>query len=171
MAEAVALAASIAGLISLGLEVSRHIYSVKSAFGDPPTSIRSVCDELEGTLTVLGELRNCLSAASSSLALSQVLRESNLTVLIHEIEGRLTSLKTGLEKFGILGAKRSKKWQRWRLVLLEKEMQRHLGSLQRQKLMLIFALSCLALYVHHRRTLRLQLIAFSSVKAIFNFMK
>jgi hypothetical protein len=145
MAEAVALAASIAGLISLGLEVGRLIYGVNAAFGNRSTSLKAVNDELDGTVTVLEELHTLLTSPQPSSKFFQAVQNSRLPVIVQSTKEHLSSLKRGLGTFGLAGPEKPKKWQKWKLLLVEKHLQKNVESLQRQKLGLLLALSTFTL--------------------------
>jgi hypothetical protein len=120
MAEVVALASSIAGLLSLALEVSRQINAISDAFGNRSTNLQNIDDELRCFVTVLQELRSCLSSSSSRSSFSQAVRRSNLDVPLQGVEKHLSSIKKGLRKTGLSDLHKSKKkWHTWRLLVVE----------------------------------------------------
>jgi Fungal N-terminal domain of STAND proteins len=146
MAEVIAIASSIAGLLSLALEANRQISAVSDAFRNGSSTLRSIVDELSGLATVLQELRSCLSSSSSRSSFSQAVQQSNLEALVRSVEKHIWSINEGLRKSGLSDLQKSKqKWHTWRLLGVEKELQKHLTSLQREKLALILALSSLSL--------------------------
>ena len=92
MAEVIGLAASIVGLVSTALEVSRQVFAIRSAFSDSSPSTQIITDELDGIVAVLEELRNCISAPSLRPTLFEKLRESNLNVAGKSVRQTVSSI-------------------------------------------------------------------------------
>lgn len=146
MAEILGLAASIAGLLKLATDVSSLLNALRGSITDAPTELRSIGDEIDSMVTVLHELQLCFSAQSLNGSFQQALQRLDLERTVQRISLELNTLHAAFKRAGSPAQKGWKKrWTGLQYLIDEKQIQRRLGRLQRQKLALLLALSCFTL--------------------------